>query len=95
MTKAVDLDCNRPADRKEIGKILRNMRKDKMSDYKLSVREFVEWFEVDPVGALSHLLVEIIKPIHIDRIKQYQITPEEIYNRHANNKDVHLFGLYI
>ncbi|MEK4006073.1 hypothetical protein [Paenibacillus sp. FSL H3-0333] len=93
MTKAIGLDCKQNIDRKEISYILSDMRRDKMREYKLSLSEFVGWFKVDPVGALTHLLVEKIGEIHMRRIEEYQVTPEQIYERHANNKEMYLFGL--
>lgn len=64
-----------------------------MHEYSLSQSEFLHWHEIDPVLALSHLLVEKIGDIHITLIDEYQVTPEQIYKRHVNNNDMYLFSL--
>lgn len=69
MEYTIGLDCNQPRDRREVGNILKKLRSQKQLDYSLSLSEFLYWHEIDPVLALSHLLVEKIKPIHIRRIK--------------------------
>lgn len=93
MTRAIGLDCNEPRDRREVANLLLHMRKEKMREYRLSLMEFVEWFENDPMSALSHLLVEKIGTIHMRRIQQYKVSPEEMYKRHVKNSNMCLFGL--
>jgi hypothetical protein len=93
MVRAIGYDCKEPTERREVGMILRKLRMKKMKEYRLSLTEFVKLFEVDPVGALSHLLVEKIKPIHIIRIKEYSVSPNQIYETHLKYPTEFLFGL--
>lgn len=86
-------DCKQPRDRREVGNTLNDLRMQKMKEYSLSLSEFLHWYEIDPVLALSHLLVEKVSKIHITRIEEYQVTPDEIYEMHINNPDMFLFGL--
>ncbi|GGF76620.1 hypothetical protein GCM10010912_22170 [Paenibacillus albidus] len=93
LVNTIGYDCKEASDRRELGDILMKLRNEKLKENKLSLTEFVKRFEVDPVGALSHLLVEKIKPIHVKRINEYIATPEQIYELHTEYPEMHLFGL--
>lgn len=89
----IGYDCKIHGERRQVGSILSKLRLQKMKEYTLTLIDFVEWFEVDSMGALSHLLVEKIKPIHIKRISEYDVTPKQIYEMHINFPSEYLFGL--
>jgi hypothetical protein len=93
MTKTIELDCREPRGRRNIGNMLREKRKEKMREYRLLLTDFLEWFKVDAMGALSHLLVEKVKAIHIRKINEEKMSAVQIYELHQRYPNDYLLGI--
>ncbi|MNC19798.1 hypothetical protein D3C75_677370 [compost metagenome] len=81
--------------RRQMDSVLRSMRKEKMKKTKVSMYEFVNQFKIDPIAALSNLLVERIAPIHIRIVNERKVTAERIYELHQQYPHEYLMGLLI